>query len=178
MYHKKGEFSGSVGAVVQLITGVGIGVLVLIFVGALGGQTYTLVEPQLDAITTNVYNETATVLTGIAVSLAHKPIVSGSVSALNVSAAVPASNYTIDYTLGKVTLNQVLYNNTELKFTYIYGDAVIEGHVKGGIIAGFSALEQVGNYLPIIVLAIVIALVLFLVLGASNRTTGGGNTAL
>lgn len=42
---------GAVGAIVQLITGVGVAVLVLIFVGALGGQTYELVEADIDAIT-------------------------------------------------------------------------------------------------------------------------------
>lgn len=49
-YEKKGYMTGPVGAVVMLITGVGISILVLIFVGALGGQTYNLVEPKIDNI--------------------------------------------------------------------------------------------------------------------------------
>lgn len=103
-YEKSGQMGGAVGATIQLITGVGVAVLVLIFVGALGGQTYELVESDIDAIT----NET------------------------------------------------------------------VKSSVKEGIISGFEALEQTGNYLPIIVLAVVIALVLFLVLGMTNVTAGGG----
>ena len=56
-YKKKGQMQGAVGAVIMLITGVGVAVLVLIFVGSLGGQTYQLVEPDIDAITnTTVQN--------------------------------------------------------------------------------------------------------------------------
>jgi hypothetical protein len=50
MYEKKGQMGGAVGAIIQLITGVGVAVLVLIFVGSLGGQTYNLVESDIDAI--------------------------------------------------------------------------------------------------------------------------------
>lgn len=102
-YKLEGQMGGAVGAVIQLITGVGVAVLVLIFVGSLGGQTYNLVEADIDAIT----------------------------------------------------------NNT------------VKTSVKNGIISGFEALEQTGDYLPIIVLAVVIALVLFLVLGMTNAGTGG-----
>jgi len=86
LYQEKGQVAGSVGAIISLIVGVGVAVLVLIFVGSLGGQTYELVESDIEAIT----NQT------------------------------------------------------------------IEDSVKGGIISGFEALEQTGNYLPIIVLAVVI----------------------
>lgn len=51
MYKKKGQSFGAVGAVITLIVGVGVSVLVLIFVGTLGGQTYELVEDDIDAIT-------------------------------------------------------------------------------------------------------------------------------
>ena len=50
-YEKKGQVGGSVGAVITLIVGVGVSVLVLIFVGSLGGQTYELVEADIDSIT-------------------------------------------------------------------------------------------------------------------------------
>ena len=96
---------GAVGAVIQLITGVGVAVLVLIFVGTLGGQTYQLTESKIDAITNDTVRES----------------------------------------------------------------------VKNGIISGFDALEQTGSYLPIIVLAVVIALVLYLVLGMTDVNRGGGS---
>lgn len=109
-YVKRGQMGGAVGAVIALITGIGVAVLVLIFVGALGGQTYNLVEDDIDNIS----------------------------------------------------------------------DATIKGHIKSGITSGFSALEQTGDYLPIIVLAVVIALVLTLVLGftAFGGGSGRGGTAL
>jgi hypothetical protein len=108
LYSKKGQMGGAVGAVVQLIVGVGVAVLVLIFVGTLGGQTYQLTESKINAIT----------------------------------------------------------------------NTTIQNSVKSGIISGFEALEQTGDYLPIIVLAVVIALVLFLVLGFTNMGGGGGRSAL
>lgn len=50
-YMRKGQAGGAVGAIITLIVGVGISVLVLIFVGTLGGQTYQLTESKIDAIT-------------------------------------------------------------------------------------------------------------------------------
>ncbi|MFW6122378.1 MAG: hypothetical protein ACOC80_15965 [Petrotogales bacterium] len=49
-YTKKGQASGAVGAIITLIVGVGVAVMVLIFIGALGGQTYNLVESDIDGI--------------------------------------------------------------------------------------------------------------------------------
>ena len=52
LYEKEGQLAGAaVGDIITLIVGIGVAVLVLIFVGALGGQTYNLVEPDIDAIT-------------------------------------------------------------------------------------------------------------------------------
>lgn len=103
LYKRKGQITGVPAAVVTLIAGVGVAVLVLIFVGALGGQTYEMVEPDIDAIT----------------------------------------------------------------------NTTIRDHVKNSIVSGFSALETTGDYLPIIVLAVVIALVLTLVLGFMAFGGGG-----
>lgn len=103
LYSKEGQMAGAVGAIIQLIVGVGVAVLVLIFVGALGGQTYNLVEPDIDAIS----------------------------------------------------------------------NGTVKAAVKNGIISGFDALEQTGDYLPIIVLAVVISLVLFLILGFTALSGGG-----
>ena len=104
IYMQEGQALGAVGAIVTLIVGVGVSVLVLIFVGALGGQTYNLVEPKIDNIS----------------------------------------------------------------------DATIKADIKSGITSGFSALKQTGDYLPIIVLAVVISLVMFLVLGMTGMGGGAG----
>jgi hypothetical protein len=108
-YEREGFAGQTVGAIVTLIVGVGVAVLVLIFVGSLGGQTYELVEEDIDGIT----------------------------------------------------------------------NTTISDSVKGGVISGFEALEQTGDYLPIIVLAVVISLVLMLVLGMGGLTGGySGGSAL
>jgi len=51
LYKKKGQAAGAINAIITLVVGVGVAVMVLIFIGALGGQTYQLVEPTIDAIT-------------------------------------------------------------------------------------------------------------------------------
>lgn len=104
IYRKSGMIQAQVGAIIMLIVGVGVAALVLIFVGTLGGSTYNLVEPDIDAIT----NET------------------------------------------------------------------IKQYTKDGIISAFKALKTTGSYLPIIVLAVVIFIVLGLILGMTGMTTGGG----
>ena len=53
-------------------------------------------------------------------------------------------------------------------------NTTIKNHVKDGIVSGFSAMEQTADYLPIIVLAVIISLVLVLVLGFTNFSAGGG----
>jgi len=108
MYEEEGFVEQNVGAVITLIIGVGVASLVLIFVGALGGQTYNLVESDIDSIS----------------------------------------------------------------------DANIQADVESAVRSGFDALEKTGSYLPLIVLAIVIFLVLSLVVGLGRGTTYYGGGAL
>ena len=96
--------STSVSSMIVLIVGVAIAVLIMIFVGALSGQTYNLVETDLDAI----------------------------------------------------------------------NDTTIKTSVKSSITSGFEALEQTGNYLPLLVLAVITALVIGLVLSFGSFGGMGG----
>jgi len=61
-------------------------------------------------------------------------------------------------------------------------DTTIQGYVKDAIAAGFKGLKVTGSYMPIMVLAAIIALVLTLILSATRTTTtyatGGWGTAL
>jgi hypothetical protein len=110
-YFKKGNIAavGAVSAIITLIVGVAVATLVQIFTGALGGQTYNLVEPNINNIS----------------------------------------------------------------------DATIKQYVKDSIVSSFSAQKQTSQYLPIIVLAVVIFIVLALVLGMGSLTggMGGGRTS-
>lgn len=109
-FEVSGQAQGAVGAIITLVVGIAVAVLILIFVGALGGQTYNLVEPDITAI-----------------------------------------------------------NNTTIKSS-----------VLNSIGSGFTALEQTGDYMPIIVLAVIISIVLALVLGftAFGGGMGGRGSAL
>lgn len=97
-YEKKGQAAGAVNAIIVLVVGIGVAVLVLIFVGSLGGQTYNLVQADIEAI----------------------------------------------------------------------NDTTIRTSVENSIVSGFSSLETTADYMPIIVLAVVISLVLVLVLSFTN----------
>lgn len=101
-FRASGYVQENVGAVITLIVGMGVAVLVLIFVGVLGGQTYQLTEDKITSIS----------------------------------------------------------------------DGNIKADVQDSIKSGFEALKTSGDYLPIIVLAIVIFVVLGLVL--SMTMYGGG----
>jgi len=100
IYKREGLVGNEIGSIIMLIVGVGVSALVLIFVGALGGQTYNLVEADIDAISNDS----------------------------------------------------------------------IKNYTKDGIVSAFQALASTGSYLPIIVLAIVI----FIVLGLIFSMVGGG----
>lgn len=94
------------GAMVTMIMGVGVSILLLIFVGVLGGQSFSMTQNQILAI-----NET----------------------------------------------NPTIYTS-----------------IINGITSGFKALETVGSYLPLVVLAVIIGLVLSIILGFSPVGGTGG----
>ena len=102
-YEEEGFVQDSVMAIIYLIIGVGVAALVLIFVGVLGGQTFSLVESDINAI-----------------------------------------------------------NNS-----------TIAGYIKDGIVSSFLAVKQTGSYLPILVLAVIITVILTLIMGMSSRMTVG-----
>ena len=107
MLENKRVYKGVVeaGAMTTLIIGVGVSVLLLIFIGVLGGQAYSLTQNQIEAI----------------------------------------------------------------------NDTTIKGYVKTAISSGFQSLQTVGQYMPLIVLAVVIAVILTVVLGLG--VFGGRATA-
>lgn len=69
------------------------------------------------------------------------------------------------------------YELTEDKIDAI-SNTTIKNYVKDSVVSGFSALKQTGDYMPIIVLAVIIAIVLSLVLGFTAFGRGGAGSAL
>jgi len=177
VYEASGQSFGAVGAIVGLIVGVGIATLVIIFVGTLGGQTYQLTESKIEAIGNNSASATFTANNVTAQSLGHSDIHSSSLTINNGSIDVGLGNFTIDYGSGTALLKAAgaEFNGSSMTASYNWGNLSIREHVKDGVLSSFSALKQTGDYLPIIVLAVIISLVLMLVL-SFTAFGGGGNS--
>ncbi len=182
-YETEGQVTENIGAMVFLIVGVGIATLVLIFVGVLGAQVYQQVEPTLDLLSGAEVNASlGSVVNGTLGSFSHDDIVSGTLAIIDRTTAnvIPLTNFTIDYDAGTYMLINNTANGT-MNASFTWGDIEVSNSIKSSIISGFEALEMTGNYLPIIVLAVIIFIVLSIVMGlgafggmgASGATYGG-----
>lgn len=167
--------SENIGAIISLTIGISVAIMVLIFTGALGGQTWNLVEPNIeDAGVTDINGETFTASNISWVFLDHESIVNGSVTIYNSTGSKNTSDFNINYTDGSLKLTgDNSLNNTVCSIDYTYGDTSIRNNIKDGIISGFRALKTTGGYIPIVVLAVIVFIVLGLILG-----TGKGGTII
>jgi len=173
---KKAQAAAAVGNIITLIVGVGIAVLVMIFVGSLGGNVYSELETDIAAIGANNLTETFTGVTlNQSIELAHwfiqtdTLLIDDTTNGTALSLTAQFNNLTYGDNGGySLTMNDTLYGGADMQFTYLWGNADVRTSVQDGVVAGFSGLEQTGDFLPIIVLAVVIALVLALVLGFTN----------
>jgi len=68
-----------------------------------------------------------------------------------------------------------VYQNVEADILAI-NDSTIKGYVQSAIQSGFEAYQTTGNYLPIVVLAVIIFVILGLImsLGSAGSYAGGG----
>jgi uncharacterized membrane protein len=156
----------NIGAMVALIVGVSIAVLTLIFVGVLGGQVYQNTEADIEGLVVTVANDTFVALNTSNVSLANNDIVPGTLTVTNVTGDnLLLANFTIDYVDGQVFLLTDNLNGTTMHAAYQHGDYVARDYIKNSIISGFRALNTTGSYMPIVVLAIIIFVVLSIVMG-------------
>lgn len=166
LYKKKGQAAGAVNAIITLVVGIGVAVMVLIFVGALGGQTYQLVEADIDTLYSRVINQTFTPIFQTPVYLSYRNVDTTGFEVINStnSEVIGTGNYTMNFRDGLFNLTAVSHENATMAATFYRGNQTVESSIKDGIISAFSALEQTGDYLPIVVLAVIISLVLALVL--------------
>jgi len=189
LYEKKGQLANSsVGAVIVLVIGIGVAVLVLIFVGALSGQTYNLVESDINEIgNTELATNVSVAMNNVTAQyLGHRAIHTDSLLLYNETGGIPLhlDNFTVNYDLGTILLNpgvasEFVGNGSTALAHYSYGNIAVQNSVKAGVVSAFGGLEQTGSYLPLIVLAVVIALVLTIVLGfTAFGMRGGGGSAL
>jgi hypothetical protein len=171
----------NVAAIILLIMGVGIATIVLIFVGILGGSVYQQTEPDLDVISNNVSNEllnlSYTLLPYIYNTSSDIFETSDTLVAWNGTGTygtlVRNTNYTVDsYASGQFTISDLgLLNNSFIfvNFSYATGNPVIETQILNAIEESFVALNTTGSYLPIIVLAVIIFIVLGLVMTIPSK---------
>lgn len=176
---------GTVSNVIAMIVGVGVAILVLIFVGSLGGQSYQMQESNIEAIANNnITGESETMLNDTTMVLNHRFIQEGTLWFYNGSGVAgyrwSEGNVSMDYDAG--TFTQItggsIHNNTPITVTYMWGAVDVRNSIKDSVVSSFSSLDMIGNYLPIIVLAVVIALVLSLVLGFTMLAKPGQGGAL
>ena len=175
LFIEKGQVQTSINAVIALVVGVGVAVLILIFVGSLSGQTYNLSQTDISNIGNNTVQNSsvAIVSNSTASSLGHQNIHSGTLTIANQTEQIGIGNFSVSYNSGTITPVTQDYNDTILNASYNWGNIDVQTSVKGGIVSGFEALEQTGDYTPLIVMAIVIFIVLALVMGM--RIFSGGN---
>lgn len=182
IFEKKGQTGGTVGTLILLIVGVGVSVMVLIFVGLLSASTFDQTEDNIAAIGSNTVTEEAfTILTDTGYETAHNDLQTSLLTIYNTTGDVIGNgNFTIDATNGVITLNSGIWNNTQGYVNYTWGSAEVRSSIQSGLVSSFEALEDTGSYMPILVLAVVIFLVLGLVMTVTmiggNNT--GGNTTL
>ena len=158
---------------------------VIIFIGALSGQTFEITEPDIDDIAGSVENESVNALNDTTVSLGHDMIQTHSFYIINTTGGTfPSSNYTLDATAGTVSFDTRTtegQNGTSFVY-YQYGDTNVTTAIKDSILAGFQGFKASASYMPIFILAIIIVVVLSLVVGFTGLTGmfrgGGGNNAL
>lgn len=175
----------SLASIILLVIGIGSAALVLIFIGALGGTAYNLVESDIDAIySSQDVNETVIASNCSWVALSYQELLNGSVGSLNYNWTIinatsgldVSGNFTVGLENGTIRLSNKTIaegfkdkrdwlNNSEVYVVYNYKDRTIRGHIQTSILSSFQSVNQVGSYLPIIVVALIITIILGLVIG-------------
>lgn len=167
----------TMGATIALCVGVGVMLLAMILIGAMGGSTYEMTEDDLLSIGSDTYSGTFTADNTTWTSIGHALVDNSTLTMVNATGVDVKVNFTVNATTGLVLLvaGDATHNGTLITAAYTYDTSVggksVRDNVMSGIGSSFKALKTTGSYLPIIVLAIVIFLVLTLVLGFAG--TGG-----
>ena len=154
-------------SVISLIVGLAVAGLLFTFTTVLSGQTYNLVEEDIEAITSySAANHTFVALNTSWVDLGNTTL--RSVYLYNTTGWTNnASDFTVNTTTGLVLLidDNASLNGTTMQAVYEYDDGTIRTAIQSGILSNFEAQQQIGEYLPIIALAIIITIVIGLIIG-------------
>jgi flagellar basal body-associated protein FliL len=179
---EKNGAKGAIGSIILLIMGVSVATILLIFGSSLSGEVYNTVESDINSIGLTPTSTTFIAVNGTTNNLGQVNISSGTLVIKNGTVTVGLSNFTVDYSAGNVTLTNFAYNGTNLSATYSYYSNTIRYDVQQAIVYGFDSIKTTGQYMPLIILAVVIALVLGLIISfmyfGGNKKGGSGGMAL
>ena len=177
---EKANTAAAVMSVILLIVGFAVAGLLFTFTQVLGGQTYNLVEDDIDAITSYTdANHTFTADNTTWVDLGNTTL--RNVVLYNSSYSDNTSDFSINTTTGYVLLvsDNASLNGTTITADYEYDDGDIRNAIKAGILSNFEAQQQIGDYLPIVALAIIITIVISLIIsGIVSKFAGPGGLTL
>jgi len=151
-----------------LIVGLAVAGLLYTFTTVLGGQTYNIVESDLDEITSYTDANHTFVADNTTWTLINASLKPSSLHLYNTTGWVDnTSEFSVNYTTGYVLLidSNATLNGTTMGCVYEYDDGTIRTAIKTGILSNFEAQQQIGEYMPIIALAIIITIVIGLIIG-------------
>lgn len=167
----------NIAAIITLIIGIGVATLCLIFVGVLGGQTYQLNEHNINQVGTATQGNPShaairmtydTQVTHKQWFTVHDAFTNGTISFYANSTSLTQNKFNIHAGNHTVRMVDATYNKTDVILHYKYDNATMRTYIKEGAISAFAALEETGGYLPIIVLAVIIIIVLGMIMGMAG----------
>ena len=173
-------------SVILLIVGFAIAGLLFTFTTVLSAQTFNLVEDDIDAITSYSEANHTFVADNTSWVLINASLKSSTLVLYNTTGYTDNTTaFDVNYTTGYVLLNPTVHadnkslNGTTMCCVYEYDDGTIRNAVKGGILSNFEAQQQIGDYMPIIALAIIITIVIGLIIGGiASKFMGPGGMML
>ena len=174
------ESQNAMWLIIGLIIAIGIGTTALIFMTTISGTVYDLTEDDINSIATNEVKSDSFIASNLSkANLDHSFVQTGTLTVKNGTAngnEVGLGNFTIDYGSGTVLLKTTAtygtYNGSTMYANYTWGIAEIRSHITDSVLSGFEAQEKTAKFMPLIILAIVIAIVLMVLPFWGNK--GGG----
>lgn len=162
----------AVGAVIFLVIGIGIAVMTLVMTGTLSGEVYQSTESDIDNIANNVVTAESLFLNNVTnTAFANTYVQQSTLVVYNSSGtSFGLGNFTIDYDSGLIRLATVdtIPNGTTVLANYTSGAVSVRNSIKNGISSSFEAMQTTGDYMPLVVLAFIIVLILGLIVGLTS----------
>ena len=180
------DLQESIGSIILLVIGVGVSILVLIFVSVLGGGVFTNAEPNINVISNNVTDSPLNFSFNVN-TLPYSHDTSNDIykesdvlvawnGTGTFGTLVRNTNYTVtSYPAGQFSitdLGDLNYSYVYVNVSYATGNPIIEESIVTAIQQSFVALNTTGSYLPIIVLAVIVFIILSLIMALNLGTRG------